>query len=91
MIVKLSISEPEPTPEVLKKLAELFQSKVIGQFTHTFCWLQKDVAELGYGSVSEMVVDYEMAEWCFDEGLLDPYLEQSEPDFEVLSVTFPKP
>jgi hypothetical protein len=86
--------EDDVTPERLQKLADLLSNRVLDRtgFHETFHWLQKDVTELGYSTVAEFVEDYEWASTLADAGMLDDYLPASdEPDFEVFSVTFPKP
>lgn len=84
----------ELKPAELQKLADLLTTPVLNRtgFHEMFGWLQKDVQELGYSSVSEFIEDYELADTLRDFDLLDDYLPPSDdPEFEVYTVTFPKP
>ena len=69
---------PNLTPEKLQKLADLLRTPVLDRtgFHEMYCWLQKDIHELGYTSVSEFVLDYELADDLYTHGLLDDYLPQ---------------
>lgn len=95
MIGELTYKEPEDlTPEVLQKLATLLTDGALdfNGFSTIWSTLQKDVAEMGYSSVSAMVADYELADTLWSTGLLDDYLpkEVGEADFSAYTVTFPK-
>jgi hypothetical protein len=86
--------DEKPSPAQLQKLADLLTTPVLNRtgFHEMFCWLQKDVQELGYTSVSEFIEDYEWADALRDFDMLDDYLPPNdEPEFEVYTVTFPKP
>lgn len=69
---------PNLTHEKLQKLADLLRTPVLDRtgFHDMYCWLQKDVHELGYTSVSEFVLDYELADDLYTNDLLDDYLPQ---------------
>ena len=64
------------TPEKLQKLADLLRDPVLDRtgFHDIYCWLQKDVHELGYTSVSEFVLDYELADDLHSHDLLDAFV-----------------
>lgn len=68
------------TPEKLQNLADLLRTPVLDRtgFHDMYCWLQKDVAELGYTSVSEFALDYELAETLHSVGELDAYLPEDD-------------
>jgi hypothetical protein len=70
------------TPEKLQKLADLLYTPVLDRtgFHDMFDWLLKDVHELGYGSVSDFVLDYELASGMRDVDLLDEYLPPNDED-----------
>jgi len=70
------------TAAKLQKLADLLTTPVLDRtgFHEMYCWLQKDVRELGYTTVSEFIEDYEWADALRDNDMLDDYLPKQEDD-----------
>lgn len=70
------------TAAKLQKLADLLTTPVLDRtgFHEMYCWLQKDVHELGYTTVSEFIEDYEWANALRDNDMLDDYLPKQEDD-----------
>jgi hypothetical protein len=84
----------ELTPAELQKLADLLCDKGLDFWGFHNVWgsVQKNLPD-GYSTMAELCCDYELAETLHSVGMLDAYMpsDDDEPEFEVYTVTFPKP
>lgn len=77
MTFQIAAIDPDEEQRLhFQKLAALLTTPVLDRtgFHGMFCWLQKDVRELGYGSVLEFIAEYEEAQDLLDMGLLDDFM-----------------